>query len=140
MRTNKPFRKTLIAAGLMTAFSLAPFAPVAAQNAVAQPQAQDAATPPPTQDASAQDKPSTDRTVPGKADDAWITTKVKTELATSRSIKSGDMAVSTKDGVVSLTGTASSVAEKIKIAQITREVKGVKSVDTSGLAVSDTAK
>jgi len=142
MRTNNPIRKTLIAAGLMTAFSVMPFAQVAAQNAATQQQAQDAAAQRQAQDAAMQQQTqeSSNRTVPGKTDDAWITTKVKSELATTKGIKSSDISVSTKDGLVSLTGTASSSTEKAKVEQVARKVKGVKSVDASGLTLSDTAK
>jgi hyperosmotically inducible protein len=42
--------------------------------------------------------------------------------------------------VVTLTGTATSSAEKTRAEQVARKVKGVKSVDASGLTVSDTAK
>jgi hyperosmotically inducible protein len=121
MRTHNLFRKTLIAAGLVAAFSAVPFAQVAAQDAAMQ-------------------KQSENQTVPDKTADAWITTKVKSELATTKGIKSTDISVSTMDGVVSITGTATSATEKAKVAQVAKNVKGVKSVDTSGLTVSDTAK
>jgi len=140
MRTNNLIRKTLIAAGLMTALSAAPFALVAAQSAAPQPQAQDTAMQQPMPDPGMQDKSSSNRTVPGKTDDAWITTKVKSELATTKGITSGDISVSTKDGLVSLTGTASSSVEKAKVEQVAKRVKGVKSIDASGLTISDTAK
>lgn len=147
MRTNNLFRKTLIAAGLMTAFSAMPFAQAAAQSTAAQQQAQGAAAQQQAQDAAMQQQqmqeantPSSNRTVPGKTDDAWITTKVKSELATTKGIKSSDISVSTKDGVVALTGTATSSTEKAKVEQVAKKVKGVKSVDVSGLTLSDTAK
>jgi hyperosmotically inducible protein len=149
MRTNNPIRKTLIAAGLMAAFSAMPFAQVAAQSALAQQQAQDAAAQRQAQDAAMQQQmqdanmqngQSSNRTVPGKTDDAWITTKVKSELATTKGITSSDISVSTQDGVVSLTGTATSSTEKAKVEHVAKKVKGVKSVDASGLTISDTAK
>lgn len=121
MRTNNVIRKALMAAGLVAAFSVVPFAQVAAQNAAMQ-------------------KQSENQTVPDKTADAWITTKVKSELATTKGVSSTDISVSTTDGVVIVTGTASSAAEKTKVAQVAREVKGVKSVDTSGLMISDIAK
>ncbi|WP_114238659.1 BON domain-containing protein [Dyella sp. C9] len=121
MRTHDLFRKTLIAAGLAAAFSVVPLAQVAAQDAAMQ-------------------KPSDNQTVPDKTADAWITTKVKSELATTKGIKSTDISVSTMDGVVSLTGTTASATEKNKVEQVAKGVKGVKSVDASGLTVSDTAK
>jgi hyperosmotically inducible protein len=121
MRTHNLFRKTLIAAGLVVAFSAVPFAQVAAQDAAMQKQADN-------------------QTVPDKTADAWITTKVKSELTTTKGIKSTDISVSTNDGVVALTGTATSASEKARAQQIALKVKGVKSVDASGLTVSDTAK
>jgi hyperosmotically inducible protein len=121
MRTNNVIRKTLVAAGLVAAFSVVPFAQVAAQDAAMQ-------------------KSSENQTVPDKTADAWITTKVKSELATTKGVSSTDITVATMDGVVTVTGTATSAAEKAKIAHVAQKVKGVKSVDTSGLTVSDTAK
>jgi hyperosmotically inducible protein len=119
MRTNHLFRKTLIAAGLVAAFAVVPLAQVAAQDAAMQ---------------------KDNQTVPDKTADAWITTKVKSELATTKGVSSTDLTVTTNDGVVTVTGTATSATEKTKVAQVARKVKGVKSVDTTGLTVSDTAK
>lgn len=65
--------------------------------------------------------------------DTWITTKVKSELATTEGVKSGDISVKTVDGVVTLTGTqATQVAVKKAIAAA-ESVKGVRKVDHSGL-------
>jgi hyperosmotically inducible protein len=119
MRTNNLFRKSLIAAGLMVAFSAMPITQVAAQDAM---------------------KSSDNQTVPDKTADTWITTKVKSELATTKNVKSSDISVTTMDGVVTLTGTAASAAEKTKVEAVAKKVKGVKSVDASGLTVADTAK
>ena len=120
MRMNNLFRKTLITAGLVAAFSAMPVAQVAAQDAT--------------------QKSSDNQTVPDKTADTWITTKVKSELATTKNVKSSDISVTTMDGVVTLTGTASSSAEKAKVEGVAKKVKGVKSVDASGLTVADTAK
>ena len=143
MRTNNLFRKTLIAAGFAAAFATVPFAQVAAQDAARQDAAQrqqDAAAMRQTQDAaSMHDKQSSNETVPGKTNDAWITTKIKSELATTKGIKSTDISVDTKDGMVTLTGTATSAGEKAKAEHVAKQVKGVKTVDASGLMVSDTA-
>lgn len=119
MRTNNLFRKSLIAAGLVFAFSAMPIAQVAAQDAM---------------------KSSDNQTVPDKTADTWITTKVKSELATTKNVKSSDISVTTMDGVVTLTGTTASAAEKTKVEAVAKKVKGVKSVDASGLTVADTAK
>lgn len=140
MRTNNLFRKTLIAIGLATAFSAMPFAQVAAQSAPAQQAQENGAAQQQAKDAAMHEKQTSNETVPGRTNDAWITAKVKSELATTNGIKSNDISVSTTDGAVTLTGTASSATEKAKATQIARNVKGVKHVDASGLTVSDTAK
>ncbi|HVT31260.1 MAG TPA: BON domain-containing protein [Rhodanobacteraceae bacterium] len=65
--------------------------------------------------------------------DTWITTKVKTELATTDGVKSTDIDVKTVNGIVTLTGTlATDVAVKKAIA-VAESVKGVQKVDHSGL-------
>lgn len=65
--------------------------------------------------------------------DAWITTKVKTELGITEDVKAMDIDVDTKDGMVTLTGVlANDVAVKKAVAA-TKSVKGVRSVDASGL-------
>jgi hyperosmotically inducible periplasmic protein len=65
--------------------------------------------------------------------DTWITTKVKSELASTGGVKSTDVSVNTMDGVVTLTGVlANDVAVKKAVAAA-QSVKGVKSVDSSGL-------
>ncbi len=122
MQTSTLFRKTLFTAGLAAVLAASPLAQVAAQ------------------DAGATQKSSTNETVPDKAADGWITTKVKSELATTKGIKSSDLSVTTTDGVVTITGTAASSAEKSKVEHIAKKVKGVKSVDASGITLSDNAK
>lgn len=64
-----------------------------------------------------------------KIDDAALTSKVKAKLAGDRSTSALHTNVDTKDGNVTLTGTASSDAEKDMAERLAREVKGVKSVD-----------
>ena len=65
--------------------------------------------------------------------DTWITTKVKSELATTKGVKSTDIDVKTVDGVVTLTGVLHSKIAVKKAIAVTRSVKGVKHVDASGL-------
>ena len=122
MRITTLTRKTL-AAGLAVCLAATPFVQLVAQDAGAM-----------------QKSAAEQQTVPGKAADAWITTKVKSELATTKGIKSGDLSVTTTDGAVSVTGTANSAMEKAKIEQVAKAVKGVKSVDTGGVIVSDAVK
>ena len=65
--------------------------------------------------------------------DSWITTKVKAELATTDGVKSMDVDVKTVNGTVVLTGMqANAIAVKKAIAAA-KSIKGVKSVDASGL-------
>ena len=77
--------------------------------------------------------------MPAKSDqpvtDTWITTKVKTELATTDGVKSTDISVTTKDGVVALIGVLGSEAAIEKAVAAAKSVKGVKKVDSSGLKV-----
>jgi hyperosmotically inducible periplasmic protein len=65
--------------------------------------------------------------------DTWITTKVKTELATADSVKSMDIDVKTVDGAVTLAGVLSSDIAVQKAIAAAQGVKGVKSVDASAL-------
>ena len=65
--------------------------------------------------------------------DTWITTKVKAELATTKNVSATDVGVDTVNGVVHLTGNVGSDIERKKAVAATRSVKGVKSVDASGL-------
>ncbi|WP_186013820.1 BON domain-containing protein [Burkholderia gladioli] len=65
--------------------------------------------------------------------DTWITTKVKTQLATTKGVKSTEVDVKTVDGVVTLTGVLPSKVAVKKAVAVTKAVKGVKQVDDSGL-------
>jgi len=69
--------------------------------------------------------------------DAWITTKVKSELATTKGVKSMDVTVKTVDGVVTLTGVLSTKIAVNKAVAVAKSVKGVKDVDASGLKSKD---
>jgi len=77
--------------------------------------------------------------MPAKSDqpvtDTWITTKVKTELATTEGVKSTNISVTTKDGIVALVGVLASSDAVAKAVAATESVKGVKRVDSSGLKV-----
>ncbi len=75
------------------------------------------------------------QTVPDKAADAWITTKVKTELATAKHVKASDISVETNDGAVMLSGMVPSKSGKMNAVKKAKAVKGVKSVDASSLKV-----
>jgi len=62
------------------------------------------------------------------ADDATITSKVKEAVAADPSLKSTDINVDTKEGVVTLAGTVASDDLKQKATQAAQGVQGVKSV------------
>lgn len=65
--------------------------------------------------------------------DTWITTKVKSELATTKGVKSTEIDVKTVDGVVTLTGVLPTRIGVRKAVAVTRAVKGVRHVDASAL-------
>jgi len=69
--------------------------------------------------------------------DTWITTKVKADLATTEGIKSGDITVTTKNGLVTLSGNVASKAQVQKATAIAKSVKGVHDVDASALISRD---
>ena len=64
-------------------------------------------------------------------DDSVITTKVKAAILQESSLKSSEINVETFKGVVQLSGFVNSQADINKAVQITRTVKGVKSVTNS---------
>ena len=65
--------------------------------------------------------------------DTWITTKVKSTLATTDGVKSMDIDVKTIDGTVTLTGVLDSDISVKKAVAAAQSIKGVKKVDSSGL-------
>lgn len=68
--------------------------------------------------------------------DSWITTKVKSEILANSVSKAFKVSVKTKNGAVSLTGKLPS-QDAIDLVKLTAEkVKGVKSVDVSGLVIA----
>jgi osmotically-inducible protein OsmY len=69
------------------------------------------------------------QTVGGKIDDASITAQVKMTLLYHRSTSALDTSVTTKRGVVTLTGKAKNAAEKDLAAKFANDVNGVKSVN-----------
>ena len=129
MLRNSALRNSMLATGLVLAFAAVPFGQAMAQSA---PQAQ---TPPPDNTMQPMQKAPQNQTVPDKAADAWITTKVKSEFGTTKGIKATNISVSTSDGVVTLSGKVASEDEKQHAERVAQLVKGVKSVDGSGLTI-----
>lgn len=68
--------------------------------------------------------------------DAWITTKVKSDLLATRNVSGTDIKVETSNGLVSLAGTVKSQAEHDKAIATAKGIKGVKKVDASQLKVT----
>jgi osmotically-inducible protein OsmY len=64
-------------------------------------------------------------------DDAAITTKVKTQMASDKEVSAMDVSVSTEQGIVRLSGVVKSAEEKQRAEQVARSVAGVKSVDNA---------
>ena len=61
--------------------------------------------------------------------DTWITTKVKTEIATDDRLKGTDISVDTnQSGEVTLTGTVPSMEARQRAIEVARAVKGVRAV------------
>ncbi|HEX7732752.1 MAG TPA: BON domain-containing protein [Rhodanobacter sp.] len=85
----------------------------------------------------AQDTPASDHStnMSQAGSDTWITTKVKTELATTKGVPSSEVSVHTVDGVVTLTGVLPTKIAVNKAVAAAKSIKGVKSVDASGLKV-----
>jgi osmotically-inducible protein OsmY len=66
---------------------------------------------------------------PAEHSDSWITMKVKTALLFHRNVSATGTSVSTTDGVVTLQGVASSLAEKELTTEYVKDVDNVKSVN-----------
>ncbi len=67
----------------------------------------------------------------GKVEDAWITTKVKTSLATTPGVKSGDVHVDTSDGIVRLSGVVDDSYAAERAIDAALKEKGVVAVDSA---------
>ena len=65
---------------------------------------------------------------PAEHSDSWITMKVKTALLFHRNVSATGTSVDTKDGVVTLQGVASSVAQKELTTEYVKDVDNVKGV------------
>lgn len=70
-----------------------------------------------------------DRSMGQAVDDAAIVAKVKSGLLSSSDVEGLDVNVDARNGVVTLSGTADSVAERSSAERIAKAADGVKSVD-----------
>jgi osmotically-inducible protein OsmY len=66
---------------------------------------------------------------PAEHSDAWITMKVKTALLFHRNVSATGTTVYTKDGIVTLQGEASSMAQKELTTEYAKDIDNVKSVN-----------
>ena len=80
------------------------------------------------------------RTIGEKIDDASITAQVKLALLTHRSTSALKTGVTTRDGKVTLTGTAKNGAEKTLVSKLVDDINGVTSVDNQMTLAEDKAK
>jgi hyperosmotically inducible periplasmic protein len=65
--------------------------------------------------------------------DLWITTKVKSTFMWSSGVSTGDISVTTDDGVVTLSGKVDSEAERELAIELAEQLRGVTRVDASDL-------
>jgi len=70
-----------------------------------------------------------------ESSDSWITTKVKSDITADGMSKGFDVHVETMHGVVMLRGTLANKDAVSHVKGLAEKVKGVKSVDTSGLVI-----
>lgn len=67
--------------------------------------------------------------------DSWITTKVKSTFLYSSNVDGAEITVSTKSGIVTLSGKISSGAERALAIELAKNVRGVKSVYSKNLTL-----
>ena len=66
---------------------------------------------------------------PAEHSDGWVATKVKTALLFHRNVRATKTDVNVKDGIVTLSGEASSLAQKELTTEYAKDVEGVKEVN-----------
>jgi hyperosmotically inducible protein len=67
--------------------------------------------------------------------DTWITTKVKSTYIYSSNVDSGDISVTTVNGIVTLSGNVNSGAEQALAIELAKNIRGVESVVATELLV-----
>lgn len=65
--------------------------------------------------------------------DSWITSRIKSSFRLTRGVSRFDIAVTTSNGIVSLSGMVPSRAERELAVQVAQDTRGVKQVDADGL-------
>ena len=65
--------------------------------------------------------------------DSWITAKVKSTFLYSSNVSGSNITVSTRNGIVTLSGRVNSGAERALAIELALNVRGVRSVQAKGL-------
>ena len=68
------------------------------------------------------------RTIGSGVNDGWLWVKVRFDLAAADDLRDSTINVDVDNGVVTLTGTVASAAQKTRAEQVAKSVEGVKSV------------
>lgn len=68
--------------------------------------------------------------------DSWITTKVKADLLATKNVPGTEVKVETVNGVVTLSGTVDTQAERERAISVAKGIKGVHSVEAADLKVA----
>jgi osmotically-inducible protein OsmY len=71
--------------------------------------------------------------------DAWLWTKTRFDLAAADDLRDSTIDVDVDNGVVTLTGTVASAAQKTRAEQAVKSVEGVKSVKNQLKVAADNA-
>jgi hypothetical protein len=79
------------------------------------------------------------RTVGSGLNDGWLWVKTRFDLAAADDLRDSTINVDVDNGVVTLTGTVASAAQKTRAEQVVKTVEGVKSVKNQLKVVSDNA-
>jgi osmotically-inducible protein OsmY len=77
---------------------------------------------------------------PAEHSDTWIGLKVKTALLFHRNVRATKTDVNVRDGIVSLSGEATSIAQKELTTEYAKDVEGVKEVKNDMTVANITAK
>lgn len=72
----------------------------------------------------------------GDLADAWITAKVKSTFMYSSNVDGAGISVSTREGIVTLSGELASGAERALAIELAKNVRGVKRVQSAALSVT----
>lgn len=80
-----------------------------------------------------------DRSMGETVDDATIVAKVKSSLLSSSEVEGLDVNVDARNGVVTLSGTADTMAERSSAERLAKSADGVKSVDNKIVIKSDSS-